>query len=757
MKRRDFLKYIGAGGVGVVLGGIFGKKSTPPGAKLIPYLVPPEDIIPGVGAWYSSLCTQCDAGCGVVIKVMEGRAKKVEGNPLHPVSRGKLCARGQAAVQALYNPDRIKGPLKRRGKRGEGSFEPISWKEAMNALTENLKKLSGEGKAKRMHLVTGANNGHLHALITDFMKAYGSPNYYQDALFGYRNLRLANKASLGINTIPYYDIENTKYLLSFGADFASTWLSPVNYSYGYGQMRQGDPKRRGHIVQVEPRMSLTGANADEWIPVKPGAEGVLALSIAYAIVDKGYYKGADSAKWRTALAGFSPEKTASVTDVEKGRVYKMARSFALTRPSLAIGGEGISSYENGVSGLVAVNVLNHLAGNLGRKGGVIPNPDGFSALRGTGPLDLKKGIKILIDKASAGGVDTLIVQGTNPLFTTPRASGLRGAMEKIPFIVSISSFMDETSDMADIILPMHTSLEDWGDDIASPGVGRAVATLMQPVVSPYYDSRGAGDIFIDLTGRLGLGKAVGLGDATDFHLYLKAAWKNFYKTDKLASASSPTSEGFWNNLLQYGGWWPSEGKTGGRLGLISAKARGLLPEGPASFKGDLKKYPFYLLPYAQPAYLDGRGANLPWLQELPDPVSNVVWGSWVEINPATAKKLSIREGDLVAVESPYGKIKAPAYLYPGIRPDTIAVPIGQGHSVYGKYAGGRGANPLEILPAQWDADSGARGLNVTRVSIKKTSGISKFVKVGASSNEYGREIVETISPGEYAKLQKENI
>jgi len=757
MKRRDFLKYIGAGGVGVVLGGIFGKKATPPGAKLIPYLIPPEDIIPGVGAWYSSLCTQCSAGCGIIVKVMEGRAKKIEGNPLHPVSRGKLCARGQAALQALYNPDRIQRPLKRKGKRGEGKFEAIGWDEAMNTVAENLKKLSGEGRADRFHLVTGVQRGHLDTLVSGFMKAFGSPNYYHDELLAHRNLYFANRASLGIKTIPYYDIENTKYLLSFGADFAGTWLSPVNYSYGYGQMRQGDDRRRGHLVQVEPRMSHTGANADEWVPVKPGAEGVLALSIAYVIVDKGYYKGADSAKWRTALAGFSPEKTAEVTDVERRKVESLAKGFALTRPSLAIGGEGISSYENGVSGLVAVNVLNHLAGNLGVKGGVIPNPEGFSALRGTGPLDLERGLKTLAGKASSGAVETLIVHGTNPLFTTPADSGLRDAMEKIPFIVSISSFMDETAGMADIILPMHTSLEDWGDDIASPGVGRAVATFMQPVVSPYYDSHGAGDIFIDLAGRLGPDVAASTGEATDFQAYLKAAWRAFYKTDKLASASSPTFDGFWNRLLQEGGWWPSEEKKGGRLGLMAAKARKLLPEGPARFRGDGSKYPFYLLPYAQSGHLDGRGANLPWLQELPDPVTNVVWGSWVEINPATAKKLGIREGNLVAVESPYGKIKAPAYLYPGIRPDTIAIPIGQGHSVYGKYAGGRGVNPLEILPAVWDLDSGARGLNVTRVSIKRTSGISKFVKVGASSKEYGREIVETISPGEYRKIEKESI
>ena len=229
------------------------------------------------------LCTQCSAGCGVLVKIMDGRAKKVEGNPLHPVSNGKLCVRGQAGLQSLYNPDRVQGPMKRKGARGENSFEPISWEEAITEISAKLNALKEKGETDKFYFLTSELNGHLGTVADNFMAGYGSSNTIKYDLFDHRNLRYANMASMGIEAIPHYDIENTQYLLSFGADFASTWLSPVSLSRGYGEMRQGGHSPRGKFVQVEPRLSLTAANADEWVPATPGSEAVLALAIAKGI------------------------------------------------------------------------------------------------------------------------------------------------------------------------------------------------------------------------------------------------------------------------------------------------------------------------------------------------------------------------------------------------------------------------------------------------------------------------------------------
>jgi len=428
-----------------------------------------------------------------------------------------------------------------------------------------------------------------------------------------------------------------------------------------------------------------------------------------------------------------------------------------------MGGDGLASYENGADSLMAVNVLNHLGGALGREGGLIPNPDELFFVGGRQSMDFGRGISDLAKEAAAMRVKALILHNTNPLFTTSPKLGLSEALKNIPFICAMTSFMDETSAMADLILPLNTSFEDWGDDFVNPGVGAPAATLMQPVVSPVYKSKGSGDIFIALAKSMG-GKLAKDFDWTDYHEYLRAGWKDIYKNNKEVSRGSLTFERFWNKLLQKGGWWKTA-KPGAvkAASLTPRKAKAALAAKEAGFSGDKVAYPLYLLLYPQAGHLDGRGANLPWLQELPDPISTVVWGSWVEINPLTAKKIGVKEGDQVTVQSPYGELKAFVYPYPGIRPDTVALPIGQGHKLYGRYAEGRGVNPIEIIPAVENSESGAMALNCTRVKIKRFDGLGRMVKIEASAKEHGtstahgRPIVQTITNKEYKRLKKETI
>ncbi len=737
MKRREFLKFIGAGGVAAAAGFIFGRTGKPPGAKLMPVLIPDDNITLGLANYYSSLCTQCGAGCGIQVRVMDGRVKKIEGNPGHPVSKGKLCALGQAGVQSLYNPDRIKTPLKRRGERGTGDYVEISWDEALAAVAVNLTELEKQKKADKLFFLTSPQRGQLAHLMRGFMSAIGSTNIHEYELFQHRNLQYANKVSMGIDGLPYYDIANTRYLLSFGADFSSTWASPVNMSYGYGQMRQGSKGHRGKLVQIEPRMSLTGANADEWVPARPGSEPILALAIAHAIIEKGWYKGADASAWRSVLGRYSPKDVQDLTDVQAERVYSIAKEISSNKPSMAIGGDGLASYDNGVSGHVAVNILNHLIGANGAIGGVLPND------HDSGKTDFKRGIASLNQAALSGSVNALIVHNANPVFTTPTTAKTGEALRKIPFIVSLTSIMDETSVYADIILPIHTGLEDWGDDSPSPGVGFPVRTMMQPVVAPVYDTKSAGDILLSVAKSLG-GKSDSSLKAPSFAQYVKDAWRDRYAKDRAMASSALTFEEFWNNLLKKGGWWTDQEPKRRGINVSAQAVVAHLPQGQSKFDGKDTDYPLYLVLYQQHGIRDGRGANLPWLQELPDPTTTVVWGSWVDINPLAASRLGIKEGDLVTVESPYGKVTLPAYLYPAIRPDTVAIPIGQGHSAYGRFARSRGVNPIEILPFKEDARSGALALNATRVRLVK-GGKGNMVKIEGSTKELGRGIIQTVS------------
>ena len=273
-----------------------------------------------------------------------------------------------------------------------------------------------------------------------FMRSFGSRNHINYELFGQNNLRSAANFSLSVNGLPHYDIENSELVLSFGADFASTWLSPVQFSGGFGRMRDDSHGKRGRLLQIEPRMSLTGASADEWIPARPGSEGVLALSIAYAIVEKGHYKGSDAAAWKTALKDYRPTRAGALTDVDEMKIYALAKDFAKTKKSLAVAGENVSSYDNGLMSHVAVNLLNHIGGNIGTKGGVVPNPRAF--LSGVNGASGK--IADLTRAAAGAKAKVLLLHNANPVFTTPASMKTQAAFDNIPFIASLSSFMDET-------------------------------------------------------------------------------------------------------------------------------------------------------------------------------------------------------------------------------------------------------------------------------------------------------------------------
>src|SRR5262245_49343882 len=281
MKRREFIILTSVGATSASLLSACGH----PEEKLIPAFIPDEEFVPGIDYWKASTCGMCSAGCGILVRTREHKANKIEGNPLHPVNRGALCARGQAGLEVLYNPDRIKGPLKRIGERGEGKWQEISWEEGIRMLADELRKL--EGSSDKALFTTSDLRGVTTFVASRLMKAHGQAfaggvgeethqSLYPDLLRGVVHRGEA---------IP--DIANATYLISFGARFLETWRSPVMYSRAYGEFRSSRGKARGRFVHVEPRMSLTAANADEWIPAIPGTEAVLALALVHVIAREG--------------------------------------------------------------------------------------------------------------------------------------------------------------------------------------------------------------------------------------------------------------------------------------------------------------------------------------------------------------------------------------------------------------------------------------------------------------------------------------
>lgn len=682
--------------------------------RLIPYLLPDDEIVPGVADWYASVCSECPAGCGIVVRVREGRAKKIEGNPDHPVNQGKLCARGQASLQGLYNPDRLKQPLQREGGRGDGTFVPMEWEEGFRRCAEALR--SGQG---RPLMITRPLSGTLARLLADFVGSLGGRLYYYgpDAELP---LHAAWQESLGSGVVPQYDLAQADYLLSFGAPFLEHWLSPVAMGIAFGHMRQGRPSTRGRFVQIEPRMSLTGANADRWIPIRPATEGLLALGIGQVMLD--HYPFTLSAKERSRYRAFyqsaSLDDVANATDIPSDVIVRLAHEFASARAPLAIGGGTACAHTNGTLSLIAINGLNALVGNLGREA----STDVFSYERSE---DRNTAIPWLTERTVIELVQqqekktskpaSLLLYDSNPLFTMPPSIPIRRLFDQAPFIVSFSAYLDESTEMADIVLPDRSSLESWGDHVVetpSLAVG-----LSQPVVMPLYDTRQVGDTILEL------GRRMGFSDFQwpTFYDLLRLRWQKFL-ADQPHEEAADWFDKVWIKYLQQGGWWRGPSRT---LHRPSFKPSHHFEA--AVFSGDEKEFPFILYPYSSMTMGYGDGANRPWLQELPDTMTTVVWGSWVEVNPTTAKALGIHQGDVVCVTSPVGSLEAPAVLFPGLRPEVVAMPLGQGHSSYGRYARGRGVNPVNLLAAALDTVTGTVASGATRVRIERTGAKGRLV------------------------------
>jgi menaquinone reductase, molybdopterin-binding-like subunit len=758
MERRTFLSLSALSGAALAVEGCSDR-----GTHFIRF-VPEEDLMPGVAVWKPSVCTMCSAGCGIQVRVMEGEAevfrngqfgiikmglaKKLAGNPEHPVSRGKLCARGEAGLQVTYNPDRIKHPLKRTGQRGSGQFTQVSWDEAIQELLMHLQPLASPHETRSLAFLTAPQRGQRKILVERFLSGFDGATWVPFELFDNEVLRRANWISFGYEQLPTVDLARSGYVISFGSDFLGTWNSPVAQSVGYGRMRQNRSGVRGKFVQVESRVSQTGANADEWVAARPGTEGLLALGIAHVILKEklGHAETAGIAGtwidgWREGLPAYSPEATAWQTGVPPETITRLAREMAARSPAVAIVGGAPLAQSNGLFTAVAVNALNGLLGSVGKPGGVQFTPESPLSTSPVARENSREGkrnsVRALAQQILSGQprpIEVLLLHEANPVFATPSGWQVKEALEKVPFIVSFGSFVDETSRLADLILPDHAFLESWIDDVPESGTTQSVVSVAPPAIRPLHDTRALPDVLLDLAHRLG-GRMSQVLPWKSYEEMLQAAVTPLAHIP--GSINATAGDEFWKQIQENGGWW-SLAETTAPKAKVGAQSPRVTKNQEAEFAGSAGEYPFYFLPYATQQFYDGRHANLPWMQELPEVLSTGMWGTWVEINPRVAESLKIEQGDILEVASPHGKVRAPALLSPGIAPEVIAIPVGQGHESYGRYASGRGANPIKMLAPLVESSTGALAWAATRVNITKV-GKGELVLLSGGPTQWSQE------------------
>src|SRR5450755_3142437 len=726
--------------------------------------VPEDDLVPGVAVWKPGVCRMCSAGCGIQVRVMEGEAevvrnaqlgtikmglaKKLAGNPEHPVSRGKLCARGEAGLQVTYNPDRIRHPLKRIGQRGSGKFAQVSWDDAIQEALTRLQPLTSQHESRSLAFLTRPQRSQRGVLIERFLSAFDGAQWVRFELFDDQVLRRANWLSFGYEQLPTVDLAHSGYVISFGSDFLGTWNSPVAQSVGYGKMRQNRSGVRGKFVQVESRVSQTGANADEWVAAHPGTEGLLPLGIAHVILKEklGHAETAGAAGtqidgWREGLPAYSPEAIAWKTGVPPETITRLAREMAARSPAVAMVAGAPLAQSNGLFTALAVNALNALLGSVGKPGGLQFTPEApFPAslgLWGNSGGSKVNSVRALAQQILSGQprpVEVLLLHEANPVFATPMGWRIKEAIERVPFIASFGSFLDETSRLADLILPDHSFLESWIDDIPESGTTQSVVSVAPPAIRPLHDTRALPDVLLDLAHRLG-GRLSEVLPWKSYEEMLQALLAPL--AHHPSSINAKDAGEFWNKIQEQGGWWSAEASVAPKA-KAAASSFSAVKYQEAEFAGSAGEYPFYFLPYATQQFYDGRHANLPWMQEIPEVLSTGMWGTWAEINPRTAATLQIEQGDLVEVASPHGKLRAPALLSPGIAPDLIAIPVGQGHEEYGRYASGRGANPIKMLAPQVEPATGALAWAGTRVSITKV-GKGELILLSGGPTQWSQE------------------
>jgi len=688
--RRDFLKVLGWGGATVALSGC-GNGSVEDGKETVVSYVEAKDyVIPSISVYFNSTCAQCDAGCSITGRIREGRVLKLEGNPDSAINRGKTCGLGQAGVQHHYNPDRVREPLLRTGDKGEA----ISWDKAYALIAEKLNGVQGEEIA----FLSGGVSGHLKVLLGNYLESLGSRNHYVYEAIAPAVLRAANQKSYGAE-MPRFSINKAKVVLSFGADFLGSWISPVHFSQQYAQFRKGVDGQRGVLVQVESKMTLTGANADRWLPVRPGTEGILALGIINAL-------GTASGDIAAAVKDYDKQRVSKDTGVSAEQIDKIAALLKARTPSLVLVGGAAEGYAHGSQNAAAINLLNHVLGNVGKTIGVpvsVPFPQMSPATGNTAAL------QALNNSLAAGKYKVLFSYAANPVFTAPTVMKFKDNLAKVGFKVVFAHYLDETALQADLVLPLDSALEDWGTQVPEYLAEGAQINIQQPLMEKLHENtRGMGDILLALVKQR---RADAYKDFDDYYAYLRNA---LLQNKDALGGSGVDDDYFWNDTLSKG-IVKLAGATGNLSGTASAVGLTLPPPAAAD-----TQYPLQLIPSINASLRDGRHTNQPWLQESPDPLTTIVWDSWVEIHPKKAAELGIVEGDIVEVTGKNGSIKVQAYLFPGIHPDAISIPLGRGHEAMGRYAKGYGVNPFQILDAVFDKETGELAMHETRVKVSTT-------------------------------------
>lgn len=610
LRRRGFLQALGAGAAALSIPGCTNDKQRL--AERFALWMGREE------AWRTSVCRLCPGGCGLRVRVVDGRPVQVLGNPLHPVNRGGLCPRGLASLDRLYDPDRLAGPLQRSGPRGSGRWRSITWDDALTLVADRLAQLRSAGVPERLVILDGQEPGIRERIVERFARAFGTPNHVRFRLLDPERIALTHALMQGGDAPLGYDLARASYLLCFGTNLFESWISPVSQMRAFSQLRRRSAGPRGRLVVVEPRLSVTAARADRWVPIQPGTEGALAMGIAHVILRESLYdhdflerhafgfedwtdeSGRRRTGYRTlVLSEYNPLAVSRMTGVRAETILTLAREFAAAKPALAIGEPEFSWGPNDFYDRMAIHALNALTGNVAGRGVLAVQGRPPATPLQEPPLDetARAGLaRPRVDGAGEGKhfltrdavqalperilarrpyeTSVLLLLDANPVFSHPAKAEFARAVAEVPFVVSTSGSMDETAELADLILPDASFLERWDAVEARHHAGFSLLSVAEPAVPPAAGLRDSADVLLDLAARVGGTTAAalpwrssaemlehlarGLFDAERGHVVSTEIEESFRRILERQGFRDPefgSFEEFWAALRERGAWW----------------------------------------------------------------------------------------------------------------------------------------------------------------------------------------------------------
>jgi anaerobic selenocysteine-containing dehydrogenase/Fe-S-cluster-containing dehydrogenase component len=684
MDRRTFLELLGVGSTGALMA-----CTGAPKEKIYAYLTPPENVVPGLPTYYSTVCRGCPAGCGIVVKTREARPIKLEGNPAHPVNQGKLCSRGQAQIQGLYSRHRVARPQLRKN----GQLVEVSWEEALAAVASAL------ADAKRWGLVTGIESGTFEDLLRELGDKLPGLTHVRYEPVSLVAAKEASRLLFGLDEVPYVDLENADYVLSLGADFLDTWASPVQFSRQWSDAH-GGVNRKQFVEYVGPRRNLTATAADTWKRVPAEKTGDFARALLAALFESHKDK---LPAGQTELVG-AWVKQLAVGAPPEGVAESMKRLRNARKPIVLFGGPDVLG-SDAVATHAAVLLTNLLTGALGD----VQRYGGDYAL---GKVDPESRVIDLLGRAPE--LDVLFVYGSNPAYTLPGRVEAARKLAASKKLVALAYEHNETTALAHVVLPVHHPLESWGDY----EVTREVVGLMQPVRVPVGDSRHVGDVLIELARRAG--KPLG---HRDYRACLSERWSK-RQVDDLTDA------------LVMGGWFQL-GRAQAPVPALSAdrSAAGLalLAKSQAKLAGQGATL---LAPCSSLLY-DGREATKDWLMEAPDSLTQSCWEIPAELALDVAQAAGVRTGDRVRLTANGQEVVAVALVDDELAPGTVALRFGGGRSL-GRDIPESG-NVMSLMAAASDDSAGTLALVQTRVQVSRV-GKGELTSVSGGTNSKGRDL-----------------